>query len=168
MKQAQAGHRRSQVSISKLYVSIRLLITRLNHFQVPRRELIPKEFVNSHHCFTQDGICRTESCHFSVLVLSSCILNHLTAVAAASGCSIVESTVHPLIRPESIPYLIVKITSLFAQRIIKQEYRFRPEQPASFPYEHHQHRTYRSVLTGRGNCLTTWTSYGPVCHVRYR
>ena len=60
-----------------------LSVSRFNHFQIPGREFIPEQFINSHQCFAQTVFAEQVRYFGSYLVLFDS--NQWTASLAASG-----------------------------------------------------------------------------------
>ena len=116
----------------------RLSISRLDHFQIPAWEFVPEQFVNCHQGFAQTIF--TEQ----VIDFGSSLRQHrvkprdsqLRIFRLFDFCHIPA-----FYQAEGIPDLIIEVTSLFTQRVIKQDI------VSSRSRQHHTHTdTIGSVL----------------------
>ena len=96
-----------------------LLVARLNHFKIPRREFIPEEAIYLHQSF-RDTILREQICNLS------CTLTQLSSepfCGLLRSFGLYQSLIYlpTLYKAESVPNLVTEVTTLFAQRFIKQD-----------------------------------------------
>ena len=117
MKHAQ---QRLEVFERKLIGSAvdRLLISRLNHFEVPAREFVPEEAINCHQGFA-DAELAEEVVYFGehavelrfkplggyLCIFGLLYVGHFPALNEAEG----------------VPNLIVEVTALFAERVVVKD-----------------------------------------------
>ena len=117
MKQMEQIIQKSNSSIKSNTVNS-LSVSRLNHFQIPRRELIPEQLINSHKCFTQTIFTEQIGNLSSYFILFG--LKPADSQLRRFGNFSIISNLPSFDQPESIPYLVTEITSLLAQCIIKE------------------------------------------------
>ena len=117
MKQTKQGIEETECSLISSLID-RLLIPRFYHLQIPRRELIPEQFIDSHHRLAQTIF--TER----IVYLGDCLIQlHLEPFHGDSGCLRLGDRIvyrPALHQAESVPYLIIEVTSLLTQSIIER------------------------------------------------
>ena len=117
-------------------------ISGLHHFQIPARELVPKEFVDGHQRF-RNAILLELCLQLGMTLLELCSKPYhrlLVGFGLFHGCRLPA-----LHQAESIPYLVVEIASLLTQRFVKENV------VACGRAEHHAHaHTISAILFNQG------------------
>ena len=118
-------------------------ISGLHHFQIPARELVPKEFVDGHQCF-RNAILLELCLQLGMTLLELCCKPFhrlLVGFGLFHGCRL--PAFH---QAEGIPYLVVEIASLLTQRFVEENV------VTCGRAEHHAHtHTISAILFNQGN-----------------